>query len=62
MFGSSGKLLVELCTIGYLLGTCVAYFVVVGDIGPQIIVERLAMENSNVLRSVFMNDRMRVKF
>ncbi|KAH8272580.1 hypothetical protein KR026_006658 [Drosophila bipectinata] len=36
-FGVSGKLLVELCIIGYLIGTCITYFVVVGDLGPQII-------------------------
>ncbi|XP_016953292.1 putative sodium-coupled neutral amino acid transporter 10 [Drosophila biarmipes] len=36
-FGLSGKLLVELCIIGYLIGTCITYFVVVGDLGPQII-------------------------
>ncbi|XP_016990757.2 putative sodium-coupled neutral amino acid transporter 10 [Drosophila rhopaloa] len=36
-FGASGKLLVELCIIGYLIGTCITYFVVVGDLGPQII-------------------------
>ncbi|XP_017007891.2 putative sodium-coupled neutral amino acid transporter 10 [Drosophila takahashii] len=36
-FGPSGKLLVELCIIGYLIGTCITYFVVVGDLGPQII-------------------------
>ncbi|KMY95524.1 putative sodium-coupled neutral amino acid transporter 10 [Drosophila simulans] len=36
-FGTSGKLLVELCIIGYLIGTCITYFVVVGDLGPQII-------------------------
>ncbi|XP_068144516.1 LOW QUALITY PROTEIN: putative sodium-coupled neutral amino acid transporter 10 [Drosophila tropicalis] len=36
-FGTSGKLLVELCIIGYLIGTCITYFVVVGDLGPQIV-------------------------
>lgn len=37
IFGSSGKLLVELCVIGYLFGSCVTYYVVVGDLGPQIL-------------------------
>ncbi|CAD7078035.1 unnamed protein product [Hermetia illucens] len=36
-FGPPGKLLVELCIIGYLIGTCIAYFVVIGDLGPQIV-------------------------
>ncbi|XP_036332005.1 putative sodium-coupled neutral amino acid transporter 10 isoform X1 [Rhagoletis pomonella] len=35
-FGASGKLLAELCIIGYLFGTSITYFVVMGDLGPQI--------------------------
>ncbi|XP_017019903.1 putative sodium-coupled neutral amino acid transporter 10 [Drosophila kikkawai] len=42
-FGASGKLLVELCIIGYLIGTCITYFVVVGDLGPQIIAKLFAI-------------------
>ncbi|XP_017040864.1 putative sodium-coupled neutral amino acid transporter 10 [Drosophila ficusphila] len=42
-FGASGKLLVELCIIGYLIGTCITYFVVVGDLGPQIIAKIFAL-------------------
>ncbi|XP_011495012.1 PREDICTED: putative sodium-coupled neutral amino acid transporter 10 [Ceratosolen solmsi marchali] len=40
-FGPMGKFLVELCIIGFLLGTCIAFFVVVGDLGPQIIGEMI---------------------
>lgn len=36
-FGSSGKLFVELCIIGYLIGSCITYFIVVGDVAPQIV-------------------------
>lgn len=43
-FGTSGKLLVELCIIGYLIGTCITYFVVVGDLGPQIIAKIFALD------------------
>ncbi|CAL1679641.1 unnamed protein product [Lasius platythorax] len=36
-FGRTGKFLTELLIIGFMLGTCVAYFVVVGDLGSQTI-------------------------
>ncbi|XP_047364553.1 putative sodium-coupled neutral amino acid transporter 10 [Vespa velutina] len=36
-FGHMGKFLVELFIIGFLVGTCIAFFVVVGDLGPQIV-------------------------
>lgn len=52
VFGPSGKLMVELCTIGYLMGTCVAYFVVVGDIGPRIISKTLDIAQTDTLRWV----------
>lgn len=50
VFGPSGKLMVELCTIGYMMGTCVAYFVVVGDLGPQIISKMLDIAHTDTLR------------
>uniref|UniRef100_A0A182N5Z7 Amino acid transporter transmembrane domain-containing protein n=1 Tax=Anopheles dirus TaxID=7168 RepID=A0A182N5Z7_9DIPT len=50
-FGSGGKLLVELCVVGYLLGTCIAYFVVVGDLGPQITAKILSLSESDSLRT-----------
>ncbi|XP_055387430.1 putative sodium-coupled neutral amino acid transporter 10 [Condylostylus longicornis] len=50
-FGSSGKLMVELCIIGYLIGTCIAYFVVVGDLGPRIIAKILDLNESDNLRT-----------
>uniref|UniRef100_A0A1Q3FDD2 Putative sodium-coupled neutral amino acid transporter 10 n=2 Tax=Culex tarsalis TaxID=7177 RepID=A0A1Q3FDD2_CULTA len=50
-FGFCGKLLVELCVVGYLLGTCVAYYVVVGDLGPQIVAKILSTNESSTLRS-----------
>ena len=36
-FGHMGKFLVELFIIGFLVGTCIAFFVVMGDLGPQIV-------------------------
>ena len=37
VFGHMGKFLVELFIIGFLVGTCIAFFVVMGDLGPQIV-------------------------
>ncbi|KAL1378487.1 hypothetical protein pipiens_003973 [Culex pipiens pipiens] len=50
-FGFFGKLLVELCVVGYLLGTCVAYYVVVGDLGPQIMAKILSTNETSTLRT-----------
>lgn len=50
VFGSAGKFAVEIGIIGFLMGTCVAYFVVVGDLGPQIIAKMLNLNQSSALR------------
>lgn len=42
--------MVELCIIGYLFGTSVAYHVVVGDLGPQMISQIFNIANSDTLR------------
>ncbi|XP_059612401.1 putative sodium-coupled neutral amino acid transporter 10 [Phlebotomus argentipes] len=49
-FGTSGKLMVELFVIGYLMGTCIAYYVVVGDLGPQITAKMLNIPQTDLLR------------
>lgn len=40
--GRLGKLWVEMCIIGYLMGCCVAYLVVLGDLGPEML-DRLGL-------------------
>ena len=50
-FGSMGKVMAELCIIGFLLGTCIAFFVVVGDLGPQIIGELVNKDPSDIRTS-----------
>lgn len=49
-FGPTGKLIVELCIIGFMLGTCVAYFVIMGDLGPAIISPILGFDHPTALR------------
>ncbi|CAB3376470.1 Hypothetical predicted protein [Cloeon dipterum] len=49
-FGPTGKLVVELSIIGFLLGTCIAFFVVIGDLGPDILAKAFNIDNSPTLR------------
>lgn len=37
VFGSTGKLITEIAILGFLLGSCVAFFVVIGDLCPSLI-------------------------
>ncbi|XP_063363598.1 putative sodium-coupled neutral amino acid transporter 10 [Cydia amplana] len=54
VFGPAGKMAVELGIIGFLIGTCIAYFVVVGDLGPQIIAKMFNINQSDILRTSIM--------
>ncbi|PSN56880.1 hypothetical protein C0J52_00653 [Blattella germanica] len=51
-FGPHGKTIVELFIIGFLMGTCIAFFVVVGDLGPAIIAKLFQIENTASLRQL----------
>lgn len=53
-FGSMGKLIVELGIIGFLMGTCVAFFVIIGDLGPAIIAKILELEQTDTLRTTLL--------
>lgn len=50
-FGSYGKLIVEMSVIGFLIGVCIAFFVVIGDLGPPLAVEFLNIEKAANLRT-----------
>lgn len=54
VFGSTGKLMVELSVLGFLLGTCIAFFVVIGDIGPSLVAHLLGVTNGPQLRAFVM--------
>ncbi|CAH1638845.1 unnamed protein product [Spodoptera littoralis] len=54
VFGQAGKIAVEVGIIGFLMGTCIAYFVVVGDLGPQIVAKMFNINQSDILRTSIM--------
>lgn len=54
LFGKLGKVTVELCIIMFLMGTCIAFFVVMGDLGPQIIGDTFNVKNTTALRPSIM--------
>lgn len=52
VLGSTGRLMVELGLIGFLLGTCVAYFIMIGDLAPKIVAELLDLKYDRHLRLI----------
>nr|CAI5823165.1 unnamed protein product [Callosobruchus analis] len=51
IFGSAGKFAIEIGIIGFLLGTCIAFFVVMGELGPQIVVEITDISTTSTMRT-----------
>ncbi|XP_044009960.1 putative sodium-coupled neutral amino acid transporter 10 [Aphidius gifuensis] len=51
-FGHMGKFFVELFIIGFLIGTLIAFFVVIGDLGPQIIAKLLNKKPEDIRLSL----------
>lgn len=51
VFGTMGKLMVELGIIGFMLGTCIAFFVIIGDLGPAIIAKIFDVSQTDTLRT-----------
>lgn len=57
-FGHTGKLMVEISIIGYLIGTLIAFMVVIGDLGPEILSEIFSVENNSSLRTIIMTGKV----
>lgn len=53
-FGLIGKLAVEISMIGFLIGTGIAFFVIIGDLGPPIVSGLMGIENDDFLRNFLM--------
>lgn len=52
ILGSFGRLLVEVGLIGFLLGTCVAYFIMIGDLAPRLLVDIFDLKYDKNLRAI----------
>lgn len=52
VLGSTGRFLVEIGLIGFLLGTCVAYFIMIGDLAPKILTELTGIKYDQNLRMI----------
>lgn len=52
VLGSAGRFMVEIGLIGFLLGTCVAYFIMIGDLAPKIVSELFDLKYSHHLRII----------
>jgi len=50
VLGPTGRFLVELGLIGFLLGTCVAYFIMIGDLAPVILADLFDIKLNNEIR------------
>ncbi|XP_030757930.1 putative sodium-coupled neutral amino acid transporter 10 [Sitophilus oryzae] len=54
IFGSLGKFAIDVGMIGFLIGTCIAFFVVMGDLGPEFISELTGRDMDNTMRTVIL--------
>jgi len=54
--------MVEVTIIGFLMGTLIAFLVVIGDLGPQIVAELINIENNDPLRTVVMTGEEEAHF
>ncbi|XP_029178507.1 putative sodium-coupled neutral amino acid transporter 10 [Nylanderia fulva] len=52
-FGMKGKFLAKILIVGFMLGTCVAYFIVIGDLGFQLVQNQMDNVISEHIRTLW---------
>jgi amino acid permease len=52
VLGTSGRLLAEIGVVGFLAGSCIGYFIMIGDLAPKVLTELLDIENDGNLRFI----------
>lgn len=53
--------MVEISIVGFLIGTLIAFMVVIGDLGPEILSEIFSVENNSSLRTIIMTGTLFIK-